>query len=68
MRKTPAMLRFEATHGGQPLEQMIVAALNEHGTMAAAARSLGIKGDTLYFWVLRLHIRVKTVAELPTAV
>lgn len=65
MRKTPAMRRFEQAHDGRPIEQVVTEAVNAHGSIAGAARSLGLSDNTLYFWILRLGIRVRTVAEMP---
>ena len=61
------MRRFEAAHGGRPAGEVITEAINEHGSVTAAARALGIKRDTFYYWVLRLGIRVKQVALPPPA-
>jgi len=68
VRKTPGMRRFEAAHEGRPVEQLIIEALNEHGSINGAARGLEMSADTLYFWILRLGIRIRTVAELPASV
>lgn len=68
MRKTPAMRRFEAAHGGRPVEEVVAAAIGEHGSINAAARALGVNTNTLYFWVMRLGIRIRTVAEVPAPV
>ena len=65
MRKTAAMRRFEAAHGGRAVEVVVIEALNEHGSISAAARALQMSNDTLYFWVMRLGIRIRTVAEMP---
>jgi transposase-like protein len=59
------MRRFEAAHEGRAIEEIVTEALNAHGSINAAARALGVNNNTLYFWVMRLGIRIRTVAELP---
>lgn len=61
------MRRFEKRHG-RPIEVALTTALNEQGSINGAARALGINTNTAYFWVLRLGIRIRTVAELPREV
>lgn len=63
LRMSEQLRRFEAAHGGRPAKEIIVAAINEHGSIAAAARALGVKPDTFYYWVLRLRLNIRTVAE-----
>jgi hypothetical protein len=67
VRKTEQILAFEAKHG-RPAEQVIADAINEHGSINAAARALNESPNTIYSWTLRLGIRVRTVADLPLAV
>lgn len=67
MRTGHAMRRFEAAHGGRPAGEVITEAINAHGSVTAAARALGVKRDTFYYWVLRLGIRIKAVAVPPPA-
>jgi transcriptional regulator of acetoin/glycerol metabolism len=63
-RKTPAMLLAE-TRWRQPAEDAIVAALNAHGSLGAAADALGIPRSTLRFWMGLLGIDFD--APAPTA-
>ena len=63
LRMSEQLRRFEADNGGRPAKAIIVEAINEHGSIAAAARALGVKPDTFYYWVLRLRLNVRTVAE-----
>jgi transposase-like protein len=60
------MRRFEAAHDGRPIEEVVTEALNAHGSINAAARALSLNNNTLYFWVMRLGIRIRTVAEMPS--
>jgi len=66
MRKTEKVRALEAEHG-RPIEQIVAAAYNEAGTIRAAAASLDVSPDTFYGWMVRLGIRIKTVAEPATA-
>lgn len=61
LRKTRQMREFEAQHGG-PAEKVIKDAINEHGSIAAAARELGMSRHTLFNWVWRLRLDVGVVA------
>ena len=57
--KTTKMLAFEAEHG-RPAELVIAEAINEHGSIEAAARALNMARPTLDLWTYRLGITVAT--------
>lgn len=59
MRKSQQMIRFEAEHG-RPASDVVADAINEHGSIYAAARALGMSHNTLVGWCFRLGIRVET--------
>ena len=61
MRKTRQMLLLEDRYG-KPIEELMTAAINEHGSADEAARSLGVHIKTFWGWMLRLRIQVKKVA------
>lgn len=60
MRKTAHLLAFEKKHG-RPAAAVLREAINEHGSIAAAARVLGISHNTLFGWTVRCGVKVKTV-------
>lgn len=62
-RKTPAMIRKEKELG-RPLEDVMVEAWTEEGSIAKAAARLGIPSDTFFNWAHRLHIEKRTVIEV----
>lgn len=64
MRKTALMKALEAKHE-KPIEMIVAEALSAaDGNYRAAATALGVNFTTLYYWVTRLGIKVKTVVEV----
>ncbi|MCL4395291.1 MAG: hypothetical protein M1482_10910 [Chloroflexi bacterium] len=63
MRKSSQARELERRHG-QPIKDIVVAALTKHGTIESAARSLEVNPNTFYGWMIRLRIQVKKVAEV----
>jgi len=58
--KTPRMLR-EEERLGRPLEEIIPETWEKrHGNIERTAEELGIKTNTLYNWMIRLHLNKKT--------
>ncbi len=53
--KTPKMKR-EEQRLGKPLEVIIPEAYKKTGSVALAAKELGISQDTLYRWMIRLRL------------
>lgn len=49
---------------GEPLEDLLPRVVNERGVTGAAER-LGVSKATLGYWLLRLGVRVETVALAP---
>lgn len=66
MRKTQTVRDLEAKHK-KPIEQIVIEAYNRNGTINGAAAALQVNPNTYYGWVLRLGIRIKTIAEAPAA-
>lgn len=62
MRKSQQLTQFEAKHG-RPAAEVVAEAINEHGSMNAAARALGVSHNTLFGWCFRLGIRVETTTK-----
>lgn len=63
--KTRLMLRVEKRLK-QPLEELIVALINEEGLRkTAVAKKLGVSKVVLNYWLMKLGIRVQTVALGP---
>lgn len=67
MRKTRHLLAFEEKHG-RPAETVLREAINKHGSIAAAARALGISPNTMFGWTVRCGISIETVAMAPTPI
>jgi transposase-like protein len=53
------MLR-EEKRLGRPLEKIIPETFEKYGNMEETARALGLKYNTLYIWVIRLGLIMKT--------
>ena len=64
MRKTAKVRALEAAHGKR-LEQLIVDEYNRLGSIRAAAAALDVKEETFYGWMVRLGVRIKSVAVAP---
>lgn len=64
MRKTEKVRALEAAHG-KLLEQLLVDEYNRLGSVRAAAAALDVKEETFYGWMVRLGIRIKSVAVAP---
>lgn len=56
--KSLAMRLIEARYG-KPIVPILVSALNQYGSVAAAADALGIDTETLYTWMRRLGIELR---------
>lgn len=54
-RKTPKMRAVEA-EAGRPVELVLIDAINQHGSAAAAAVALGLPYDTVIRWIDALRI------------
>jgi len=63
MKKSRTMLNVEEKHG-MKLEQLIQPLINELG-LSGAARYLELHHSTLNYWVLKLGLRMETVAVGP---
>lgn len=68
MTKTSQMLELERRHDGRSIERIVADALRAHNSVPAAAEALGVTRQTLWNWMFRLGIKVKTVLELPAEV
>lgn len=65
MLKTRRMLELERQHD-RPIEDIVADAINRTGSIAGAARELGLTTGALWEWVhLRLRIDVRTLAIAP---
>lgn len=53
--------QIEEQHG-KPIRQVLVDAINRYGSVAAAARELGIPANTCYSWAYRLGLEVRKYA------
>lgn len=62
MRKSQQMIQFEAKHG-RAAAAVIADAINEHGSVFAAARALEMSHNTLIGWCYRLGVRVETKTQ-----
>jgi len=63
MNKTKMMQREEARLG-RPLEDVLPETYKKLGSLDAAGKSLGIKPNTLYVWLLRMgYIRKITLVR-----
>ena len=56
-----AVQRVEAAYG-KPAPDVLVDAINETGSVAAASRKLHIADSTAYHWVYKWRIHLRTVA------
>jgi hypothetical protein len=66
MDKTPAMRTVEAATG-RDIREVILEAVQRHGSVSAAAVALGLTPAGLYNWIARLDGEVRTVAEVSFA-
>jgi hypothetical protein len=64
-RKTNLMRQIELRFEGRPIEEILVEQINELGSVEAAARALGIAGETLRNdWLPGMGITVETKAVM----
>lgn len=66
MRKTEKVKALEAERG-LPIEEIVRETYNRVGTIRGAAAEVGVPHDTFYGWMVRLGIRIKSVAEPASA-
>lgn len=62
--KTTAMRLMEFEHGGRDITELVTDALNDAGTVEAAAERLSVSHPTLRAWMRQLGITFKRVAQV----
>lgn len=65
-KKTGLMRQIELRFPGKEIDEILVEQINEQGSVEAAARALGVSGETLREeWMPKMGIRVETKAVVP---
>jgi transposase-like protein len=49
---------------GRPLRDIVASALAEYPTVTAAAASLGVHSNTMYYWMRLYGVRIRRVVQI----